>query len=394
MYRVWIIVLVAGAICGCKQDRWIPDYLPMHNGYGLYGFMERDGDEVIGAQFAYAMPFSGGLAAVNVGGTNTANGKIPIDGKWGFVNQYGQFIINPNFYSPPVSGNPYDLDAFARAAHEAYLFSEGLAAVIHEHHWVYIDTLGNIKLELPNARSCRMFTQGVACIYQNGKWGYINHEGEWMIEPQFLYPVNFRDSLAVVMDARRQKIILRLDGKRILPQYRIETQFYEGAATSRFNFRGEYVSAYDTRKFGLCDTGGRALFVPQFDDMGRFGSGMCPVLIGSKSGDPVLTPEVPGPEAYVGGKWGFVDRNGRIVFNPVYDGARGYSEGFTAVKSGDLWGYMNEKGKMITGYEFEWADYFHEGMAWVRLGPQHNDYRGRYALIDDGGDVIWIEPEP
>ena len=142
------------------------------------------------------------------------------------------------------------------------------------------------------------------------------------------------------------------------------------------------------RSFSLIDTTGRFLFSAEFDQIGRWGNGMAPVLVGSAAGTR-YSPAPIKPTESLGGKWGFINRKGKIVVNPVYQGVKGFSEGFAAVKSGGLWAYIDSDFNWITGYEFRWVDYFHNGIAEVRLGPVHGDYDGRYAFINSEGDVIW-----
>ncbi|MEO1451417.1 MAG: WG repeat-containing protein, partial [Bacteroidota bacterium] len=307
--------------------------------------------------------------------------------------QYGRFVINPDFFSPPEVGDPFDPQSLALVQHEGYIFSEGLAAVYTvDRNWAYIDTTGQVVIQGDNILSARRFREGLANVYKDRRWGYINKQAEWVIEPQFLYPVEFQNGLAVVMNDDRELLVLRKDGTRILPQYRIETAFFNGVATVRERFKGQAIDEFDNRKYGLVDTSGRIMFRPQFDAVGRFGSGMVPILVGSKIGDPLVHPKPPQPTEVPGGKWGYADPTGRIIINPVYEGTQGFSEGIGAIKRGGLWALIEPDGSRLTDHEFRWVDYFKDGIAAVRLGPTHSDYDGRYAYIDRYGQVIWIEP--
>jgi hypothetical protein len=356
-----------------------------------YGYMYANGETAISPQFDYAMPFGEDLAGVNVGG-HPRNGHLPLDGKWGFVNPQGQFIINPKYYSPPEAGAPFDPDEFARIQHEAYIFSEGLAAVRTESEWLYINQRDEVVIRDPRIESPRCFREGLANVYLNRRWGYIDKTGAFVIEPQFLYPANFIDGQAMVVNEDGRVLIINRQGKVLLPQYRIETRFYEGVARVKPRFRGEKIDPRRNRFYTLVDTAGRFLFEPEFDYVGRFGSGMAPVLIGSRAGDPLTQPEPLKPTEEPGGRWGWVNRRGVIIKNPRYQEAKGFHEGIGAVKQGGLWAYIDENFNRITDYEFRWVDYFHQGLAEVRLGPIHGDYDGRYAYIDRNGEIIWIEP--
>jgi hypothetical protein len=376
--------------CGSGQNGY-PVLLPTRE-FNAYGYIDGSGSERIAPQFAYALPFSEGLGAVNVGGTRSELG-MPTDGKWGFIDPQGRFVINPTYYSPVVQGAPYSPDAYARVLHHGYEFSEGLAPVRVQNRWVYIDTAERIVIDNPRIRSPRRFQEGLANVYIDGRWGYMNRQGEIVIEPRFLFPVSFRNGLAVVVDETGKRILINRQGQRLLPQYQLESQFYDGIATIRERFRGESSDVFQRRTYGMADTSGRILFEPQFDAVGRCGEGLCPVLVGSRAGHPIEYPAGVTAAENPGGRWGYVNYGGGFAINPVYEGARGFSEGLAAVQMGGLWGYINASGSLEIDYQFSWPGYFRNGMAAVRLGAVHGDYAGRMAYISSSGRVFWVEPE-
>ncbi|MCI4671599.1 MAG: WG repeat-containing protein [Bacteroidia bacterium] len=404
--RFLLVLLISLSVLGCRNRFTQTDseiYLVKWN-ERQFGFMDSRGNEVIAPQYSFAMPFSEGLAGVNIGG-NFRKRKMPTDGKWGFINLKGEFIINPKFYSPPVFGGFYNPDSFAYAAHQAYLFSEGLAAVCVESNnsrsseWAYINKKGEIKIRKAEIRSARAFNEGLANVYiktkdmRRGLWGYINSYGEMVIEPRFLFPANFRQGFALVVNQKGEKILIDKKGFRYLPQYQILTHFINGYGTVRPKWIGEASNIGDNRKTLLVNIHGAPMTESEFDWVGMYGSGLAPALVGSKIGNPVVYPQTLSTTAEAGGKWGYINLKGHFIINPQYENARGFREGFAAVKSGGLWGYIRENGSMITEHEFRWAGFFENGISPVRLGPIHGDYDGRFAYIDNDGDVIWIEPE-
>ena len=223
--------------CGGFGKEYKVGLFPIRKG-GMYGYINRDGEQVISAQFAYGTEFSDGIAGVNIGGT-TSGYDMPEDGRWGFINRTGEIIINPKYYSPPNGFIPYTAGNFARVMHEAYVFSEGFAAVRTEKEWVYIDTLDQVRIENPRFQSVRRFVNGLANVCINGKWGYINKAGEIVIEPQYIYPANFDKKYLLLMDQKLRRVIIDRNGNRVLPQYRIESNFYEGVAAVKAKFHGE-----------------------------------------------------------------------------------------------------------------------------------------------------------
>ena len=68
-----------------------------------------------------------------------------------------------------------------------------------------------------------------------------------------------------------------------------------------------------------------------------------------------------------GDKWGYCDKNKKIVLPCKYDDAKIFSEGLAAVKKDKMWGYINKKGKEIISYiYYKSADIFCDGLAAVR----------------------------
>ncbi|MCE9545629.1 MAG: WG repeat-containing protein [Planctomycetia bacterium] len=83
------------------------------------------------------------------------------------------------------------------------------------------------------------------------------------------------------------------------------------------------------------------------------------------------------------GKWGFVDRAGKIVIAPQFEHTENFSEGFAVVWEGKKAGYIRKDGTYLKRPEFEWAYWFKHGLGSVK---QH----GKFGLIDTKGD--WVLP--
>lgn len=73
-----------------------------------------------------------------------------------------------------------------------------------------------------------------------------------------------------------------------------------------------------------------------------------------------------------GEKWGFCDRNGKVVINPEYSAARSFSNGLAAVCREDKWGYITPDNKLAIDFTFYSAiDFNSSGCAYV---SDENDY--------------------
>ena len=61
-------------------------------------------------------------------------------------------------------------------------------------------------------------------------------------------------------------------------------------------------------------------------------------------------------------KYGFIDKNGKVVIEPQFDSASNFSEGFACVKKDDKWGFIDKSGKMVIELQFDRVFDFSEGL--------------------------------
>lgn len=89
------------------------------------------------------------------------------------------------------------------------------------------------------------------------------------------------------------------------------------------------------------------------------------------------------------GKIGFIDKKGREIVKPKYDGDRryaydtyyGFSEGLAEVEKDGKWGYVDQKGREVIKPEYDEAKYFSGGLAVVIKD-------GKYCYINKKGRVV------
>ncbi len=123
-----------------KVEYYSDSYVKM-NKNGKWGFMTRDGKEVIEAKFDDVSVFKEDLCCVE------------INGKMGYINREGAFVIEPQ----------YDL---------AMSFSEGLANVYKGETCGYIDKENNVVVEF-KFDAGTAFTDGSCRVKKDGKWGEL-----------------------------------------------------------------------------------------------------------------------------------------------------------------------------------------------------------------------------
>ena len=80
------------------------------------------------------------------------------------------------------------------------------------------------------------------------------------------------------------------------------------------------------------------------------------------------------------GRWGYVDRSGRLAVPAKYTSAGSFSEGLAAVRAGEKYGYIDKSGKEVVRPAYEAAHAFHEGLAAVEKD-------GKWGFIGKDGTV-------
>lgn len=87
------------------------------------------------------------------------------------------------------------------------------------------------------------------------------------------------------------------------------------------------------------------------------------------------------------GKWGYIDRSGKVIVAPRYDQAFEFSDGLGAVREGKLWGYLDSSGQVRIPIKFE------QLLAFPFCGESALVYdpRANVALLGRNGEVT---PKP
>lgn len=121
---------------------------------------------------------------------------------------------------------------------------------------------------------------------------------------------------------------------------------------------------------------------PQYYRTGKFSEGLAPVMMGGELKKAEMTingKKITPDEPYQlhPGKWGYIDKTGKVIIKPQFGVATHFSEGLAAVTTGDsffgIYGYMDKAGKFSIKPIFEDAKPFSEGL----------------ALVLDADEVMW-----
>jgi hypothetical protein len=105
-------------------------------------------------------------------------------------------------------------------------------------------------------------------------------------------------------------------------------------------------------KFGFINKQGKVAIEPTFDAIQDFSEELAPVKNGTT--------------------WGYVDHQGAVVIDPKFDEVRPFKEGLAVVKSHGLFGYIDKKGNFAIEPKFDRCTSFSEGRAVVSLSDHTN----------------------
>lgn len=234
-------------------------------------------------------------------------------GKIGIIDTLGQWVVEPK----------YDYMKF--------YYSEGLIGVSRNRKWGYIDTLGREVIPV-KYEDVGDFHKGLASVKLGGKYGYIDRTGKVVIPFRYNWGTNwgteFRENgkacvrsedgylvidtignvLATFKDVELKDIALSIDANTILWETHADGYFVT-------DYDGKELARYDDIIFEDCD------YYSEED------------MIAVKQSD----------------KWGFADKDYRLLVPCQYRRADGYGNGpggIVTLKDGST-RYIDRKGKTV-----------------------------------------------
>jgi hypothetical protein len=264
-------------------------------------------------------------------------------------------------------------------------FSDGMGRIYINGKWGYIDSTGKYIAE-PQFIDANDFYEGLAAVNvitnDKGKWGYLDKRGRISIEPQFYSASDFSDGLAEVLTESKGLLFIDKTGKFVFKTEHNCGKFREGLAIVM-------VGDFTTKdiQFGFMDMSGKIVIEPKFSYADYFSEGVARVCIGGKVQWDGFTP------IEVGGKWGYIDKSGKMVIKAQFDGNAdcedaNFSEGLAVVWVRGKAGYIDKSGEIAISPQFDWAGRFSEGLAPVRLCGDEV----KLGYIDRTGKMV-IEPK-
>jgi hypothetical protein len=91
--------------------------------------------------------------------------------------------------------------------------------------------------------------------------------------------------------------------------------------------------------------------------------------------------------------WGYIDTSGRLLIEPQFYSAMGFSEELAAVCTGDKWGFIDKTGHIVIEPRYDAVSLFSEGIAVAVLlhhrRPRTNPYSPREPdqIVHQGAEL-------
>ena len=322
MKYISLYISIAILLTGCFQTNRLVCLVKFD---GKYGYIDKKGKWIVEPIYDSLGVFYKGYA------TSYLNGKE------GIINRKGKLIVNHNF---DFIGHVED----------------GIALIITKGEQVnYINTKGQIisKHDFYDGES---FGNGLAPVQftHKGKWGYINTAGKIVIDTIYDHASIFKNGRANV-EIERLELVINLQG-RVTDTLKIQRGNFTLIGYSDLNTLGKINSTGDTIMpmiyksfgypqgryfwfnngtcYGLADTTGMIISGTRYEYLSYF----------SDNGLAL---------AKLNGKYGYINKNCEKVIDFVFQNAQGFKYNLAAVQKDGKWGFINERGELRIAYQFE-----------------------------------------
>jgi hypothetical protein len=237
---------------------------PRHEGNKV-GFVEANGRFKINPTFDDALPFSEGLAAVQIGG------------KWGFVDTAGRLVIKPKFeaayYFREGVGIAHLKSGYVLIDRSGKVLASGLQWVdlifdgrvpaTRDEKKGYLDLRGKVAIPFIYEAGNR-FSNGLAAVKREGKWGYVDTNGKPIIPFEFDEAGEFASGLAPARVGSKTGFINTSGKFSFELPFHYAPGFFTGDEDSGLFIAETDVSRFwtDDNKFGYVNTSGRVIWGP------------------------------------------------------------------------------------------------------------------------------------
>ena len=276
---------------------------------------------------------------------NEGLAAVVVENKYGYIDENYQVIIEPKFDS-------------------ARNFKDGVAIVSINDKFGFIDKSGEFVIK-PKYDSAKQFKLEVSLVSLDGKFGFINKTGELVTPIHFEWAEEFNHHLARVM-LDREFFYINKTGEKTFSHTDLLTE-QDRDPEDIFPTPKQYPIGYT----GFVNSNNKYVIDTLFDRACHFSCGWALVKL-----EPGIGLSAP--------RYTYIDTSGKALMPPILMDAKPFSEDLAAVKFDKLWGYINTSGEIVIQPEFAIVRDFHEGLASASSQAGH----GNAGFIDSTGEFV------
>lgn len=393
---------------------------------GLWGYVNKNGLEVIPCRFRAVREFNEGLAAVKIGrywGYIDKNGEATIGFKFKYCGNFSEGLTWVDSGDGEYYIDASEQTIIEKKFEKTFDFKHGVARVVLKGKYGLIDKKGDFVLRAKYGKVNEFNEHGLAVIrYGRDKirYGVINTKGIKITRSDFLKIEEYNEGLAVVKDKNGFGFI-DVTGKLVIPcQYSRAADFKEGlaAVTKKGNCGyiqkdgktgidyafsrcqdfedGRAVIYKGIHKAGLIDVYGNYIIKPSLDRLLRFKDGRG-LVRDKKYRFYYITEQASLYNGYyqkarayehgvavvmANGKWGIINQKGLTLTPPKYDKIEQFVGGYAKVMIAGYNGLTNLKGELIAKPSYELISYAGEGLFRAEQGD-------KVGYLDAAGKWVW-----
>lgn len=219
--------------------------------------------------------------------------------------------------------------------------------------WGYVNAAGQFVIA-PQFDLADQFSEGVAAVELNKRFGYVGTDGHFVVEPKYFRAGPFREGFAWVVT--RKPLTPLGTGEYGFALSGQVTYIDHSGQEVRHSFSAEHVSNFSdglaavrpgkifggcSERVGYLNPKGEWSIKPQFDEAHDFSEGLAAVNKGGK--------------CHMGGKWGYIDKDGTLVIPFRYDSAGQFTNGHACVTEDEHRKLIDTKGSVSPAEKNECA---------------------------------------
>jgi WG containing repeat len=308
---------------------------------GRWGYINRNGQILFPLKLAYAGPFNNKRAFISTG--KLRDGKL----QYGVIDSHGNLIFEEIFtyYSMFVDGVALVNSGSGHNLRTLLLKENGEIKEIKDIYGIEYSQYSNGLIPVASIKKDWIFKE-IDRFLSNSHpaplvYGFIDKNGDFAIQPRFLYANQFKSCIASVKSGELWGLIDTKGDFILKPQFKNEPRYLgEGLVKVNTEFqrieselflREEHpikngVSITFNVKYRLMDLEGNWI-TPTYDNLGALSEGMISFQVGKK--------------------WGFLDSSGKIVISPKFDSVADFKFGYARVFIDGEHRYINFSGKYL-----------------------------------------------